>query len=133
MENKNDILTIEINELSPGLNGKQGMLNMHWTKYTAVKKKWLILVMEQTRRKIEAPVALVYERFMTKQMDWDNLGASFKVVGDALVKAGVLMDDSPDIIKTFTLKQHLVRRPKDQRIRLTIKPLIRDIPSKDPA
>jgi hypothetical protein len=34
-------------------------------------------------------------------MGWDNLGASFKVIGDALESLGVIEDDSPETIRTF--------------------------------
>ena len=120
-----EALTIEINALPPGLNGKDGLINLHWTKRKKLKDKWLLLVMEQTRRKINAPVALIYERWTTQPMDWDNMCASFKILGDALVKAGVLIDDGPHIITVFTPKQYLVERPKDRKVRVTIKPLIR--------
>ena len=54
-------------------------------------------------------------------MDWDNFSASFKHIGDALVKAGVIQDDNPQIIVDFLPKQVKVSKRKQQRVEIIIK------------
>jgi len=98
-------LELTFDVLAPGLNGKDGLLRIHWSK----RKKWVdafqALIMAQTQKKIQGEVIVTYERHNTRFMDWDNMGASFKTIGDALVKCGVIEDDSPEIIVKFDPQQ----------------------------
>lgn len=47
-------------------------------------------------------------------MDWDNAAGSFKLIGDALVQCGILLDDNPTVIKEFIVKQERVRKRNEQ-------------------
>jgi hypothetical protein len=48
-------------------------------------------------------------------MDWDNFCSSFKHVGDALVKEGVILDDNPAIVVSFVPEQLKCKRA-DQKV-----------------
>lgn len=72
---------------------------------------------------LEAPVRVEYVRFSCQRMDWDNLGASFKHVGDALVRLGYLADDGPDVIAEFRPGQVRVRRRPHQGTFLRLTPI----------
>ena len=55
-----------------------------------------------------------YTRRSVRLMDWDNAAGSFKLIGDALVKCGILEDDNPKIIKEFKVDQERVRKRYEQ-------------------
>lgn len=58
-------------------------------------KDWLLQqVLEAELRCHDGQVRIAYTRIAKKTMDWDNCMSSFKHVCDALVKAGVIKDDS---------------------------------------
>lgn len=93
---------IVIHELPPMLNGSNGLKRMHWANYRKVRDRWVWLVRSATKSKYATPVHITFTRHSMRQPDWDNLYASFKVIGDALKLAGVLQDDTMDNILTLT-------------------------------
>lgn len=52
--------------------------------------------------RFQNPVTIEYTRFSFKELDEDNLGGSFKPIGDALVKLGIIKDDSPKFVKLIS-------------------------------
>lgn len=78
------------------------LLGAHWTKRAGYAKKWERIVWKHVWQQLpqkplnRAKVTLT--RFSTKKMDADNARSSFKPVMDALVKLGVLADDSPSVV-----------------------------------
>lgn len=70
--------------------------------------------------KFEGAVVITYARYTNKQMDWDNHCASFKHIGDALVKAGIIKDDNPKIIIEFIPKQFKVKTREEERTLIII-------------
>ena len=83
----------------PGLNGKDGLIREHWAKR---KKRFDTLmweVLSQTSNRHEGRVRITYKRVSPRLMDWfENLPATGKLLIDAVVKCGVIKDDSPKII-----------------------------------
>jgi hypothetical protein len=96
------LIRIEIPEVAPMLNGSGGLKNMHYRNYMKLRAKWVDLIRDHTTARILGPVHLTYIRSSVQAPDWDNLCASFKPIGDALVDNGVIQDDNPKIIETFT-------------------------------
>src|SRR5690625_6542198 len=90
--------TIIIDKLAPMLNGKDGLKRMHWAKYRKVRDAWTWLIRSKKPQKHSGRVKISFIRYSTARPDWDNLYASFKVIGDALQNAGVIRDDSMDDI-----------------------------------
>jgi hypothetical protein len=43
-------------------------------------------------------VKLRFIRYSTHEMDWDNLVSTFKPLQDALIREGIILDDSPKVI-----------------------------------
>jgi len=78
----------------PGLNGDKGLIRQHWTNASKMKEWLLHKVLEAELRCHDGQVRITYTRTAKKTMDWDNCMSSFKHVCDALVKAGVIKDDS---------------------------------------
>lgn len=114
---------IWIDFLPPGLNGPKGLMRMHHQAYRRLKEKTWALMFEAlagvtpyefTRARI------TYTRYGIKLMDFDNMGASFKPVGDALVRLGVFADDSPKYITQLILKQTRVASYDTQGIEILI-------------
>ena len=95
---------IRINALPPSLNGKDGLMRMHWTKLVTLKKDWVLHILAVNPQNHEGGVKIRFTRLSTVPMDFDNIGASFKLVGDALVKNGVIKDDSPSIVTELVLR-----------------------------
>ena len=53
-------------------------------------------------------------------MDFDNASASFKYLVDAIVKAGIIYDDSPKTIEEWTVRQVSVKSRKLQKMEVEI-------------
>ena len=90
-----------------GNNGKGGLLRMHW----AAKKKlttrfiWQVLAQAGGRR-FTGPVRLELVRYsIGSPMDYDNLVSTGKLLTDAIVRAGVLPDDTPAVIAEREYRQ----------------------------
>lgn len=90
--------------LTPGLNGKDGLIRQHFHSAGKAKDKIAGDIRSQrpaNLRPIADPVRVTYIRYASHLMDWDNACSSFKHIGDALQTAGVLSDDSPQVIVEF--------------------------------
>lgn len=106
----------------PGLNGAGGLLRMGWRRAQQLKKNYLLLVKAARLLPMAGPVRLELIRYSTgRDMDYDNLVSTGKAGTDALVKAGILPDDNPQIIPERTYTQTKVATAAEQRtvIRLT--------------
>jgi len=106
------MLIINSKTQPPGINR---LLRMHW----AVRKKLQNNLVVEIQSAypcdlIEGPVTVEYTRRSVRLMDWDNAAGSFKLIGDALVKCGILEDDNPKIIKEFKVDQERVRKRDEQ-------------------
>ncbi|HSH24978.1 MAG TPA: hypothetical protein VLA13_05515 [Massilibacterium sp.] len=112
--------SIIINELAPMLNGKNGLKRMHWTKYKKVRDMWTWLIRAEKPQKHSGKVIISFTRFSTAQPDWDNLYASFKVIGDSLETLGIIKDDSMDIVTDLDANWKKVSKRKHQRTEITI-------------
>lgn len=109
--------TIIIHELPPLLNKWQ---RMHHQKRHAIKKDWVWRILAEKPAKHTGRVTIRFTRFSTRCGDPDNIAASFKCIGDGLVKAGVIEDDSFEVIKEFTAAWKKVSKRKFQRVQIEI-------------
>jgi len=74
---------------------------MHWSAYEKLLEKWKLLIIATNPQKFEGTVKITYTRSSVVAPDWDNLAASFKPIGDALVACGVIEDDNPSVVVEF--------------------------------
>lgn len=111
---------IQIDGVIPGLNGPTGLIRQHFHKAKEVRLKYQFCIMSQTKNKHKGPVVIEYIGYKVKLMDWDNFSASFKHLGDALVKSGVIKDDKPQIVTKFIVDQIKVNRD-EQKVIIKIK------------
>jgi Holliday junction resolvase RusA-like endonuclease len=75
----------------------------NWRRAHYEKRKWKQLVHANIHGPARPPEPLkrakaTFTRHSSNQPDLDNLGASFKACQDALVEAGIIVDDSPDVL-----------------------------------
>lgn len=108
--------------LSPGLNGKDGLMREHFREVTKRRNSYRARLENMKVPKFNCQIQVTFTRHTCRLMDWDNAGASFKSIGDALRIAGVIIDDSPLWIVNFIPKQVKCRRA-DQKMEILIEPI----------
>ena len=113
---------ISIDRLLPGLNGKDGLIRQNHFKATKVKASLLQLVKAGRYATFgSARVKIICTRYYCgTAMDFDNASASFKYLVDAIVKAGIIYDDSPKTIEEWTVRQVKVESRKLQKMEVEI-------------
>jgi len=107
-------------DLPPTLNGKKGLLRMHWSDRKKLKEKYMWLIREQKIPKFKPRVVVEVTNYAIRLMDWDNLAGRFKIIGDALVGLKLLKDDNPDVVVNFTMVQYRVHKKAEVRIEFRI-------------
>lgn len=112
----------------PGLNGNDGLLRMHWSGRKRLAARLELMLMQALAAgqiQVERPkgkVRVTYVRsYRANPMDEDNLAASAKPVLDALVKLGVLVNDSPEHVELKPLQRR--RGEIGKHFQLRIEPL----------
>ena len=88
------------------------LLRRHWSFIMKEKDLWHGLVREKVLSHKRAfgdfepfkTVRIEFMRASTQEPDWDGLVSGFKFVTDGLVKAGVMIDDTPSVIKSADYK-----------------------------
>jgi len=113
---------IIIDGLIPGLNGKDGLMRQHFHQANRAKLRYQSIINSQTKNKHKGKVSIDYIGYKSVLMDWDNFSASFKHIGDSLVKCGVIVDDNPKIVRPFRVQQIKCTR-KQQRVEIIIRDL----------
>lgn len=113
-----------INGLVAGLNGSQGLMRGHWAKIKKQKEVYQTIISQHFREnKVKqhlGEVTVEYIGYKSRFMDWDNFCASFKHIGDSLVKCKIIADDSPKIITQFIPSQ--IKVPQiEQKVIVIIK------------
>ena len=86
----------------------------HWGIHQNETKKWMRRIREETLcRRPKEPIEKAYVHFTrcsTREPDYDNLVAGFKRVLDALIKCGLIVDDSPKhLVSKYTWEK--AKRP----------------------
>jgi hypothetical protein len=97
------VIEIQVPEVAPSLNH---LIRLHWAARRRLLKKWEWIVFAEVYR-IGGPAAISFQgklrvrivRRAHRQLDYDNLVGSCKIVLDALKAAKVIPDDSPDHIQ----------------------------------
>jgi hypothetical protein len=113
-------ITIEIPRVAPGLNGSKGLKNMHFQAYRKLRDSWAFEIRSLTNAKFKGRVSIDYTRSSVVPMDWDNLSASFKVIGDALVSNNIIEDDNPTIVVEFRPHWRKAKNNSDLKTIITI-------------
>jgi Holliday junction resolvase RusA-like endonuclease len=96
---------------------------MHFQVYRKLRDKWVWLIASKTRQKIKGKVTIAYTRSSVVAPDWDNISASFKPIGDALVTNGVIEDDNPNVVVEFIPKWRKAKNNNDLKTIIEITPI----------
>lgn len=105
-----DTVLIMLPYTMKGMNGSDGLIRMHYTKRKQVKDIVIADISSQVKNiSFAGKVRIIYTRFSSKYMDWDNFCSSFKQIGDALKDCKIIIDDNPEIIFEFIPKQRLTK------------------------
>lgn len=112
-------LDITLHSLPDSLN--KG-LRTHRMKYNAKNKRWDMLIFGMVRNRLpvkpltKARITIV--RHFWRSLDYDGLVGSMKPIVDALVSAGVLIDDKYSVTGPWNVTQEF--RPKSAGPLLTV-------------
>ena len=111
-------MVIHLPYLTAGLNGKDGLIRQHFHSAKKVKDDILTEILSQKPEKKKMKICeILYIRYCSRYMDWDNAYASFKHIGDALKKAEIIADDSPNCVTELLCRQV---KGKEQRTEIII-------------
>lgn len=108
----------------PGNNGKKGLLRMSVKDKNELKKRFFWDTRAQTRNRHKGPVKLELIRHGMQLMDYDNLVSTGKLLIDAIVKAGIILDDSKQIIQERDYHETPALNFKSQRTIIRITDLV---------
>lgn len=114
-------MIIRFEGLTAGLNGSDGLMRKHYHAAKQVKNALTFEALSQRpagHNALTGPLIVRFTRYCHRHMDWDNAASSFKHVGDSLVAAGIIADDSPKVIAVFEPRQVLV--PKKEKTYMTV-------------
>ena len=65
-------------------------------------------------------INVTIQTFSCHPQDLDNIAASFKGIGDALIYAEVIPNDSPEYLRTLIIKSDKANSKKEERVLLMI-------------
>lgn len=98
-----------------GLNGSGGLQRLHWSKKRELATSYDWIVRAATTYRHTGPVHFELVRYSTGQdMDYDNLVSTGKQISDSIVRAGVIVDDSPAVIVSRKYSQVKVKTAAEQ-------------------
>ena len=108
----------------PGNNGEGGLLRMHWSRRQKLLSQYEWVVAAARLERMPGPVRLELVRYSTGcPMDYDNLVSTGKLLVDALVRCGVLPDDTPAVIAERVYRQERAAGKGYQRTEIILTPL----------
>ena len=114
-------IIIALPYLLPGLNGGNGLIRQNRFKAAKIKDQVLLEVKAQRKSFAVGPVNILCTRYYAgTPMDFDNAASSFKYFMDAVVKAGIIADDGPECVQTWTIKQVKVPKRSMQKMEIEI-------------
>lgn len=96
---------LTINQIAPNLNQVILATKRHWGLYSAMKRKWKLLIMQevvtQNLKPMPEPIRVIvsYTYPDNRRRDPDNY--LMKFIFDGLVEAGIISDDNYTIIKSI--------------------------------
>lgn len=111
--------------LLPAVNGRSGILRMHWAKRAKIKKTLTELIWAERCQHsnktwpVNKAKILVQRIACGVEPDADNLHGTLKILFDALRAANVIVDDSPDHIE-YTVLWSRAKRRDEQRTRVVV-------------
>jgi hypothetical protein len=126
-----DTLTIELERL-PSCLSKNGRRRSHWRTQRAATEKlkddatFLVLkAISEAPSPLEEPFGKadihVHQSWSNTPLDYDGLASAVAPVIDAFTVAGVISDDSPRFINSYTLTANKVPKQSQNLVRVTVR------------
>lgn len=127
MPQNNEPITLEFDEFPPSLNSGEGFIRNNRWALSNSRDLWVLKIKtaffgEPPRETIDSCV-IFYTLFKVRLSDPDNLQASFKFIGDALVRSEIIKNDSQDVIHVLHTTQQRVAHFREQKCRVEIYPV----------
>lgn len=116
-------IVMQFDQLPPSNNQ---LLRMHWRRRKQLLDAWIFHVKTQAQElnlPAERPAwrMRVQANFLVyRLMDDDNAEARFKLIGDALVKAGLLLDDNSAALQLEVLQSKVARNDQKTVLRIDV-------------
>jgi Holliday junction resolvase RusA-like endonuclease len=113
------IVTIELPQPTPSLNQTRGE---HWGRKTRRRnsyQRFLTMTTRQAHKSGPARRLVTITRFGPRELDTDNLIGGAKTLLDAMKRAGLIWDDSPEYVEVIYQQQRSSR--KEARTVITVK------------
>jgi hypothetical protein len=110
---------IEIPVLPKMLNG---FLRMHFFARKRENERWRMLIAQYFLEKPKRPLkraSITLTRYSSRTGDFDGIVASFKPTIDALVRNGILADDSMAVLGKWDVRWHFAS-PKQGKIKIIV-------------
>ncbi len=112
-----------------GNNDKNGLMRMKLRERNRLKKLYLTTILNATRNRHVGPVRFELIRHsIGRNMDYDNLVSTGKLLTDQLVSAGVIPEDKPEVI---TQRDYQQTRALNKATQMTVIRII-DLPLPNP-
>ena len=109
--------------LAPSLNKIINLSKNYrvWATYKKTAEDRIKMeISRQTTEKFDKPVAVTFQRYCVRPLDWDNMGSSFKFIGDSIVELGIIKDDDIKHIVKYFPEQYKVAHYDDEKIIIKI-------------
>lgn len=109
--------------LAPSLNKIINLSKNYrvWATYKkAAENRIKTEIRKQTTEKFDKPVAVTFQRYCVRPLDWDNMGSSFKFIGDGLVELGIIQDDDIKHIVKYFPEQYKVAHYDEEKLIIKI-------------
>lgn len=123
----NTPIILRFSETPPSLNGSGGLRRMHFRQYGKARGEWILRILEAREPYRKLPIIesciVIYTVKSVQWIDKDNLGASFKILGDGLVHTGILQSDDPSVLRLFYPRQIRVEHRKEQGCEVVLLPI----------
>lgn len=113
-------LNFKIKELAPGLNE---MLRQHFRERGRMRDRWTQEILAQrggAPPRLQKASVLIRRYYARNPLELDNLYASAKIPLDALVHAGILLDDNLKVLIDLTMMQDKVAKVDQERTEITV-------------
>ena len=120
--NQKEIMESEISFVIPHPTPSNNALKgINRFKYKAMREDWVMYVKEAYHLNPQLTQCnVIIDRYGSLKMDWDNLYGGVKPLMDALIIAGVIADDNPDVVSNLRVTQSKSSR-KDARTHVLIR------------
>jgi hypothetical protein len=119
------MIDIVVPRLAPSLNGKGGLIRMHFQEYRRVRDTWKLEILHSAlrpQRPLDRFSCTITRFYCPHPLDLDNLYAAAKIPLDALRHSGLIVEDNTEALISLTCNQERVATKKEVRTEIILVP-----------